>query len=892
MGGPRNATLQVSRPLQFRPFTSVSTPAQDTKTPEFEFAIPRQDETHILLTEAKWPTRRFVYVFFDRAVFNSQGVEDETVDFWLGAAGAANPLVVVVRVEPSGKQAICLGFSYKLAIEGGREVKFDPVSELETVGLEPELFRDQARGTYAVAAPILLPLEAIAKLEESRPREVPILGTGMGIGVDGDETPANARWVFPIVDPLLIAENLARKFFEAADNFLSASQQIDRPPARNEDEKNAREQGELLRLKKTIADNLVALKSAAPSLASTFEETLQSGFPESFLSEYRESLDELVFQRELAAFQLIAWLESDLFVLADDWWDRKGGKPDEDYEAYVRVVLDGLSRLAEADRGIQYLMDVLGRTEAGSSPAPPGVIHVTGEFVFPSTASTAEVQTIATKSSTKLFSAWSAFVTASLAVRQRVLKAPNRSATLIDDMRAFANRLAFALGIRGLLEIDIDNIPLERPAPAGTKKIVINIPVPSFRLGPGRTALSKLRLTTTHVSRVCSVINFGLALAALRTALEESGDERARNMAFSGLAGAGLGIVDKGLALPVLESFRNKLGGKVNMGSVLFGNRVASTLGLLGAVASLSGAAFSTAEAYDRGDWDKAVAHMTEGFGAILTGVGSTVILVSGTTGPFALWTLLLGAGIGAAGYIWSVFAADSEIEQMLKFCAFGKQSGEAAIKPPGWSQCSTTFAQWDSNKPDGLIRQLTAFQQIFFSFDASGADSVEAGPLASDGILRITPASLRLSCTFEIEYTAVYSVPGVTAPGGGPRTLTGKGRVVVPSTAGDAPVFVDDKNNYQSTGAVRVHKDDGRDAIDVRFRLIVPMNSRDGRPLELQSLQCAIQLRVPGMKVSEVGGDDALIVPTTAKGAKSLTVNPVKQGIRNFEVQLSVKVA
>ena len=889
MGGPRNATLQVSRPLLFRPFTSVSTPAQDTKTPEFEFAIPRQDDRHVLLSEARWPSRRFVYVFIDRAVFDSQGMERETVDFWLGAAGAENPLIFVVRVEPSGDQAICSGVVYKNSITNGSEAPFDPVSGVENVGLEPELFREQARGTYAVAAPIQLPLEAIAKLEESRPRVVPILGTGMGIGVDGpvNETPANPQWVFPIVDPLLIAENLARKFYEAADNFLAASQQIDRPEARNQDEIEARAKGELLRLRKTIADNLVALKSAAPSLASTFDQNLESNFPESFLSEYRESLDELVFQRELAAFQLIAWLESDLFALADDWWDRKAGKPDEDYEAYVKAVLDGVGRLAEADRGVQYLMDLLGRTEAGSSPVPSGVIHVTSQFIFPSTTSTPEVQKIATKVALKLFSGWSAFVTASLAVRQRLVKGPNPGTNLIEDMRAFANRLAFALGIRGLLDVDIDNIPLERPAPAGIKKTVINVPVPSFKLGPGKTALSKLKLTTTHVSRVCSVINFGLAFAALRTALEQSGDERAKNMALSSLAGAGLSVVDKGLALPVLESFRSKLGGKVNMGSALLGSRVASTLGLLGAVASLTSAGFATAEAYDRGDWDKALAHMTEGFGAILTGVGTTMILVSGTTGPFALWTLVAGASLGAVGYIWSVFAADTEIVQLLKFCAFGKQSRDAAIKAPGWTQCSQTFADWNPDTAEGLVRQLTAFQQIFYSFEASGAFPVGPGPLASDGILRITPASLRLSSTFEIEYTAVYSVPG--AAGGRAKTLTGKAGLIVPSTIGDKPVFVDDNNNYQLNGAVRVHKDDGRDAIDVRFRLVVPLNASDGRPLELESLTCRLHLRVPGMNAAASGSDDTLIVPTTAKGPQRLTVQPVAGRQTSDRTKLSV---
>ena len=67
---PRIAFLQVSRPFLFRPFTSVTTPAQDTKTPDFEFLIPRQDETFILLSGTKWPTTRFVYIFVDASLFS------------------------------------------------------------------------------------------------------------------------------------------------------------------------------------------------------------------------------------------------------------------------------------------------------------------------------------------------------------------------------------------------------------------------------------------------------------------------------------------------------------------------------------------------------------------------------------------------------------------------------------------------------------------------------------------------------------------------------------------------------------------------------------------------------------------------------------------------------
>jgi len=888
--GPRSSTLQVGRPTLFRPFTSVSTPAQDTKTPDFEFQIPRQDDQLVLLSESRWPSTRFVFVFLDPARLVGPTLEAVALTLLVGPNASGNPLLAVVKVDPNDDQSVCTGAEYKNALSAGVPPPFKPVAKPEFVAAEPDAETQALGGSYAVAAPIPIPLTAVSQLETSRPKVLPTLGTGMGIGVEGPvtATPNNPTWVFPVVDPLLIAEQLTRKFYETADNFLTASQQIDRPAARNDAERAAREQGEILRLKRTIADNLIGLRGAAPDLASAFNDNLLSGLPDAFSREYVRGLKDLAFERELAAFQLVAWLESDLFTLADDWWPRKQGNPDADYTFYVDALLGGLARLTEADHGVQYLMDVRNRLEAGSSPVPSGVLNVTNEFVFRSSLSSPQQLLIATKSAASLLQTWAAFVTAALGVRQRVVRGPNPTTSLIQDLQAFANRLQFVFQ-QGILTVQIDNLPLELPSP-GVKTTVVNIPVPSFKVGAVRQQLQRAKLTTAHLARVAAVLSFGAAYAALRAALTEGGDQRAKDMAMADLAGASLGVIDTAIALPVLDSFRSKMAGKLDMGTKLLGNRVSATLGLLASVASLVSASLATADSYDKGDWDQAVSHMTEGFGALLIGVGSTVILVSGTTGPFALWTIVAGTGISAAGFIWSVFAADTEIDQMLKFCAFGQQSGQAALKPPGWSQCAVSFAEWDATTVPGLLNQLKAFQQIFYAFEASGAAPVEPGPLASDGILRLTPSSLRLSCSFVINYTAVYSLPA-----GGPQvTRTGTATIIIPNTQAGSPTLVDAGGNYQTAGAIRRHRDGGRDALDVRFRPVTQIvDKASARPLELRDLTCLVQLQVPGVKVDPSGNnnDESLVVPTTAKGTTPLMVRPVQGHALVADAQLSVKV-
>jgi hypothetical protein len=187
------------------------------------------------------------------------------------------------------------------------------------------------------------------------------------------------------------------------------------------------------------------------------------------------------------------------------------------------------------------------------------------------------------------------------------------------------------------------------------------------------------------------------------------------------------------------------------------------------------------------------------------------------------------------------------------------------------------SFAEWDATTVAGLVNQLKGFQQIFYAFEASGAAPVEPGPLASDGILRLTPSSLRLSCSFVVNYTAVYSLPA----GGAPVTRTGTATIIVPNTQAGRPTLIDAGGNYQTAGAIRRHRDGGRDALDVRFRLVTQIvDKASSQPLELEALTCLMQLQVPGVKVDPSGNnnDESLFMPTTARGAKRLNLTAFKR--------------
>jgi hypothetical protein len=84
-----------------------------------------------------------------------------------------------------------------------------------------------------------------------------------------------------------------------------------------------------------------------------------------------------------------------------------------------------------------------------------------------------------------------------------------------------------------------------------------------------------------------------------------------------------------------------------------------------------------------------------------------------------------------------------------------------------------------------------------------------------------------------------------------------------------------------------------GRDALDVRLRLLKPLVERGtDRPFELDSLTCQVQLKVPDLKVDDIGqSDGTLVVPSTVDGPKVVTVVAVDDRKTQTTAEQSLKM-
>lgn len=87
----------------------------------------------------------------------------------------------------------------------------------------------------------------------------------------------------------------------------------------------------------------------------------------------------------------------------------------------------------------------------------------------------------------------------------------------------------------------------------------------------------------------------------------------------------------------------------------------------------------------------------------------------------------------------------------------------------------------------------------------------------------------------------------------------------------------------------MKAHKINGRDMLDVRFRLRNRFRDDRGLFMELDSLTCFVQLRVEG-GADEEAPNSVLVVPSTSKGAREVAVAAFKRLVPTGDPVSSLK--
>jgi hypothetical protein len=155
-----------------------------------------------------------------------------------------------------------------------------------------------------------------------------------------------------------------------------------------------------------------------------------------------------------------------------------------------------------------------------------------------------------------------------------------------------------------------------------------------------------------------------------------------------------------------------------------------SFLGVVSSTADVYAGVENASEARGMGDKQAALFHGTTAVGGAL-GVVGYILLAGGATAPIGAVLVFLGGALGAYGGIGAAIFHDSDLDEWLKFCKWGKLAG---AKDAGKSHGKDIVRAWAegplstlSEDVDRQLRALSTLVQrlqldIKFEFDGFGA--------------------------------------------------------------------------------------------------------------------------------------------------------------------------
>lgn len=782
-------------------------------------------------------TDAFIYVFEDGPTLRKRNPT--------AAVGTTSPFLLlgVIRIDADGEYFL----STRALVKGAAEVGSTPffVSMGANLSLPGEVQQVEEE-MYFLVSRTLLPLATIDKLEAARPPQLPLVkvfdNAHFAMVTDGPQSPQGNEWVVFAVDPITIAENFNRIYYDKSDAFLSLTQpydKLDHEP--NKEAAERQNEARIRHLQKSVADTIKGMLQHATDdkLKERIRDAANIGALDAFLEDFERDLDEAIKERERAAHDLIHWIRSELWLLIDESY-REGasdGAVGDEYSKFLAPLSQIFARLGESDPGVAYMMELLLELDVEGEPKAtiPNVFAL-NEFILRgdgAVSDAAKLTSTIVGCGAGFVGAWGSFVNLVHAFNMEKLRtgkpegrfgglkspkdipSPMDGSLLGRSTFRMAQTLNRAYGFE-VVEVLAPSLVVEfLDTRGGQPAIVTKIEMLDVHYGIVDEGAKKLtglagKVTQASLAKVLSILNVGLASYSLQEGLAKN--QSFRDNAFT-VVDFTQSVLDFASNTEAFVAFWQRLNGKVDLfGQPLLSSKLlAGYFGLLGSVLSLASATNRAIQDYETKDFDAFVGNGVQGVGAVLSGIGAALIIDAGFTGPAAGWFLFAGAVVSIGGYIFTAFADDEDIEILVKFSAFGKFAGEAA-PAPDWAIAPTkNFSDWNPETEVGLFLQLEAFQNVFFAFVVSG---VSGAP----DTLRIFPSGLRKDSIFDISFTARYdSLLPSSVPANDPRRLGHQRSTRVRVDPDALTLEVSFGAALITAGHVTRSQVDGRDVIDVR---------------------------------------------------------------------------
>ncbi len=656
----------------------------------------------------------------------------------------AAPFVLhkLLIVECVGGQPVYYAIQAPLVRQEAAAGKAHEKNPVGCTWFEVLLYEEHA--LWAFSSPFALSAQQIEALENVEWAEFPAQGVGPGaprylvaIREPGKGVKGAYALGVPVVDPLLILENLTKRYEKACEAYLAHATDFERLEQEGAAQLGANQPNaeELARgrenyLRLSVARILQGIAEVQPSISAELKGGLRA--VTRFVDQYRNRIESLCQEREVAAQDLAVWLESKPIALIDDASRSSGGVPQvENASVYLRAMCVGMRRLHETSAGTHRLAKAIERAHERKDP---GLVRVLAEYVLPER---------------KPESGW---LDVNREVAAEVYEAAKASHMVVLQMIAEGHEFPFLSKVSNAAK------SLRERSNAATREFVKRVNclfgeafLEFIEREPEFKALTEAGVKNLHKLRVSA---YPSVKGALSDAVE--------------LHGVGLGAINVALTLIALVEAREEAGSEASKANAAFtfaqayaelASEVAGVFALKQAARHLStfGSAFGlvaavagTREKYDQHDWDAMMGEVVGGAGAALAFHGSVLITMTPKGGPKGGWFLFFGALLSGAGTVWSHYFTDSAYQQLAKFCEFGLEKG-ASVPAPPWALVEK-FKDWSPphDAAKGLEIQIAAGRQLFHGFTVEGHES-------DRDIIVITPSALTARSGFHIQFRAFY---------------------------------------------------------------------------------------------------------------------------------------
>jgi len=590
-----------------------------------------------------------------------------------------------------GEYLVKNGFINPVSLEGNREKERDkrPEPQLGNDWMRlPHTINGARAYYYGYVSRMRLPIDAVRQLTNRCHELLPYM--------DLDETEeygasdpsphrilySGAAWVFPCVEPVSIALNLAQYYQTAANDLIMFTSEYEGQS--DTQRKRVRDRNKT----KMLAEMLVAVLDSDPEDKQDFRDDFATGGEKKmrdFLKDYDAQVKAKTREADRRGAAVCHWLRSEVMGIAEV---AHFIFEDVDAPAYLNAWAMCVNRLQECTPGKAYLAYLI---ESNG--------HFVHKYVLRTEPAPDNIFQVGRKCASAIVALWTELAGLHIRLRGK------------DTARALQLSLEYISRIEMIVvQVTPKTVMV---ATIEQKMVKVKIELVTIKVTPQAPAKAAEWIQDGHavadfigrLTLCVEVVNLGLSIKALITA-----EPGIANTVWAAMGALGSSLDLLSVAGAMIEMSKKSL----------------AVIGGISAVIDAVCAFKDAAGAASRNDYSAMIGYgLGMGLGSALIAAGAYAAFAgagaasTGVGAPPGAILAVVGGILVAAGWVVTTFTSESVMELFIAHCLWGEDYGSGSDNPD-WA--GGTFASWQGN----LDKQLSALYNILAAFRLKATDYAE----------------------------------------------------------------------------------------------------------------------------------------------------------------------